>query len=113
MMKTPIKFALAAAALLGLGAAAYAAQNHADNDAHAILNTKLSLVQAIGAAEQHAGGRAIRAELENENGRIVYGVEVVGQNQVTDVKVDANNGQIVSAQADKADANESAEGAED
>ena len=106
MMKIPAQAAVTLAALLGLGAVAYAAQNHEDNDAQAVLNTKLSLVQAVGAAEQHAGGRAIRAELENENGRIVYGVEVVGKNQVTDVKIDANNGQIVSAQADTGDAHE-------
>ena len=104
-MKTPAQktfaqAALALAALLGLGAVAYASQSHEDNDARPILNTKLSLVQAIGAAEQHAGGRAIRAGLENENGRIVYGVEVVGKTQVTDVKIDANSGQIVSTQAD-------------
>ena len=104
-MKTPAQktfaqAALALVVLLGLGAVAYASQSHEDNDARPILNTKLSLVQAIGAAEQHAGGRAIRAELENENGRIVYGVEVVGKTQVTDVKIDANSGQIVSTQAD-------------
>ena len=106
MIKTPLKFAAALAALLGLGAVAYASQGHEDNDARAILNTKLSLVQAIGAAEQHTGGRAIRAELENENGRIVYGVEVVGSTQVTDVKVDANSGQIVSARAGVGEAHE-------
>lgn len=109
MMKTPLRLAAAFAALLGLGAVAYASQNQEDNDAQPILNTKLSLVQAIGAAEQHAGGRAIRAELENENGRIVYGVEVVGRKQLTDVKVDANSGQIVSAQTDTG----AAQGAED
>ncbi len=106
MMKIPAQAAVALAALLGLGAVAYAAQYREDGDAQAVLNTKLSLVQAVGAAEQHAGGRAIRAELENDNGRIVYGVEVIGRNQVTDVKIDANSGQIVSAQADAGGAHE-------
>ena len=99
-MKTSLKLALAAMALLGLGAA-HAAQDPHDDSAQAILNTRLSLVQAIGAAERHAGGSAIRAELENANGRIVYGVEVVSKTRLTDVKVDANSGRIVSAQADQ------------
>ena len=107
-MKTSLKLALAAMALLGLGAA-HAAQDPRDDNAHAILNTRLSLVQAVGAAERHAGGSAIRAELENENGRIVYGVEVVSQTRLTDVKVDANSGRIVSAQADQVGRGQAAE----
>ncbi len=107
-MKTSVKLALAGMALLGLGAA-HAAQDPRDDNAHAILNTRLSLVQAVGAAERHAGGSAIRAELENENGRIVYGVEVVSQTRLTDVKVDANSGRIVSAQADQVGLGKAAE----
>ena len=52
---------------------------------------------------EHAGGRASRAELENENGRLVYDVEVADNTKTTDVKVDAADGSVVSAQADRAD----------
>ena len=64
---------------------------------------RISLVQAVTTAEQHSGGRASRAELENENGRLVYGVEVSDNTKTTDVKVDATDGSVVSAQVDQGD----------
>lgn len=74
-----------------------------ENDAALLSKAKISLTQAIAAAEGHVRGKAIRAELEDENGTLVYGVEVVNGTQATDVKVDINDGRILSAQADQAD----------
>ena len=74
-----------------------------ENDAALLSQAKISLTQAIAAAEGHVQGKAIRAELENENGTAVYGVEVASGTQTTDVKVDVNDGKILSAQADQAD----------
>lgn len=68
-----------------------------------LAQAKISLAQAVTAAEQHVGGRASRAELENENGRLVYGVEVADNTKTMDVKVDATDGSIVSAQTDQSD----------
>ena len=68
-----------------------------------LAQAKISLAQAVATAEQHVGGRASRAELQNENGRLVYGVEVVDTTRTMDVKVDAVNGSVLSAQADQAD----------
>ncbi len=68
-----------------------------------LMKARISLEQAMTTAEQYAGGRASRAELENENGRLVYGVKVSDNAKPTDVKVDANEGSVVSAQADQAD----------
>lgn len=74
------------------------------NDAAAeLVQARISLVQAITAAEQHAAGRATHAELENENGVLVYGVEVFDGVKTIDVKVHATNGKVVSAQPDEAD----------
>ena len=94
--------------LTALGASlAFAGANSAnegqENDIALLSKAKISLTQAIAAAEQHAQGKASRAELEDENGKLVYGVEVVGGGKSTDVKVDINTGQILSAQADQAD----------
>ena len=74
-----------------------------ENDAALLYQAKISLTQAIAAAEGHVQGKAVRAELEDENGTLVYGVEVTSGAQTTDVKVDSNNGKILSAQADQAD----------
>ncbi len=98
------KFYLAALAVLSATAigSAFAAK-HMENDALAITSAKIGLVQAASAAERYVGGQASHAELEDENGKLVYGVEVVRDRNVTDVKVDANDGGILSTQADKAD----------
>jgi uncharacterized membrane protein YkoI len=74
-----------------------------ENDAALLSKAKISLTQAIAAAEGHVHGKAMRAELEDENGTLVYGVEVTNGTQTTDIKVDINDGRILSAQADQAD----------
>jgi hypothetical protein len=94
-----------AAGVATAGGLVYARQpGVGQNDAIADLaKARISLTQAIATAEQHAGGHASRAELQNENGRLVYGVEVADSVKTTDVKVDATDGSVVSAQADQAD----------
>lgn len=105
MRKTSIvATALAATtALAAVAAFAAARQPEPDDDYAALSAAKITLTQAVAAAEQHVQGRAIKAELENENGRLVYEVEVVKQNTATDVKVDSADGRIVSAKADPRD----------
>ena len=91
---------LAAAAIGG----AYAAKSDKENDALAIAGAKIGLAQAIGAAEQHVGGKASKAELEQQKGQWVFDVEVVKDGrQVIDVKVDMNTGKVLAATEDKAD----------
>jgi uncharacterized membrane protein YkoI len=70
-------------------------------DAADLAQAKVSLTQAIVAAEQRVQGRAVRAELEDENGTIVYSVDVLNGKTTTDVKVDSTDGKILSAQAEQ------------
>lgn len=97
--------ALIMAGVATAGGFAYAQQSGAkQNDAIVELaKAKISLAQAVAIAEQNSGGKATHAELENENGRLVYGVEVADGANTTDVKVDAVDGRVVSAQPDAAD----------
>lgn len=94
------------AAFLVLSAAvfgtAYAAKSN-ENDALAINSAKISLVQAITAAEQHVGGKASGADYEQHKGKWVFDVEVVKDKQVMDVKVDATSGKVIVATVDKVD----------
>ena len=94
-----------AASVATAGGLAYAQQSGVtQNDAMTDLaKTRISLVQAVTTAEQHVGGRASHAELENENGRLVYDVEVTDNAKTVDVKIDATNGAVVSAQIDQGD----------
>lgn len=107
-MKKSITIAALAsgAALITVVAFAAPRQPEADDDYAALSAAKITLTQAITAAEQHVQGRAIKAELENVNGKLVYEVEVVKQNMATDVKVDSADGRIVSAKADPQDQDE-------
>ena len=97
------KLSLLAAAIAAAGTVAYAAQGGMEDDAIAITKAKISLAQAVTTAEQHANGRASRAEYENSKSGWVYDVEVVSGAKVFDVKVDADKGTVISSAEDKAD----------
>lgn len=102
--KLVIPTVLVASATL-LGAAAFAGQTGAAaNDAIAdSANAKVNLIQAIAAAEQHAGGTATRAELGRERGVLAYDVEVVSGQKVADVTVAANDGTVLTSKTDRHD----------
>jgi len=72
--------------------------------------------EAEAAALAAVPGTAATPELENENGSVVYGVEVTKDDgTVVDVKVDAGNGDVLAQETDGpdgADGNEADEGPE-
>lgn len=82
---------------------------------------KITPDQAKAAALQAVPGTASKVELDNENGNLVYSVEVKTANGDVDVKVDAGNGTILAQDSqhedgDKGDQgqdNEKASGAPD
>ena len=96
------KIAIVTAALASVGVAAFAAKN-VETEAASAPATKISLVQAIAAAEQQANGRALRAEYEQTKAGWAYDVEVVSGAKVFDVRVDADKGTVISSAEDKAD----------
>jgi uncharacterized membrane protein YkoI len=101
MLRSPIT-ACSIVLLTVVGASAET-QGTAPNDAGPIASAKVSLESAVGIAEKHAKGKAIRAEYEKKDGSWVYDVEVKADNGVTDVKVDPEKGTIVASAADQAD----------
>lgn len=98
------RVALAALVTAAIGSA-YAAES-AENDALAITGAKISLMQAVAAAEQHVGGKAFQVEYQRYNGQWVFDVEVAKDQSIMDVKVDSTSGQVVSSVEDKADQGE-------
>lgn len=95
--------AIATAAVATTGAIAYAAQGSVENDALAIANARIPLVQAVAAAEQHVGGVAAKAEFEHSRQGWVYEVEVVAGTRVLDVQVSAETGAVIASAPDKLD----------
>ncbi len=66
----------------------------------AVLNAKISLTQAIAAAEQMTGGKAIRTGVENQNGTaIFYDITVAKNNTLQKVIVDMQTGKAVKTEA--------------
>lgn len=96
------KIALAGVVLAASSIAAFAA-TQMENDAASLPVTKITLTQAVAAAEQQANGRATRAELEHSKSGIVYDVEVVSGTKTFDVKVDADKGTVIASTEDKGD----------
>ena len=58
-------------------------------------NARTSLKQAVVAAEQKAGGKAVEAEVEREASAVRYEITVANGDRTQTVKVDAN-GQVIS-----------------
>jgi len=65
---------------------------------------KLTFDQAVQKALEAVQGQVLKTELEDENGFLVYGVEVVTADKaIMDVKVDAGSGKILAMDRDRAD----------
>jgi len=68
----------------------------------AFANVKLSLQDAIAAAEKQTGGKAIDADFATKGGASIYKIRTVGNNAVTDVVVDAATGTVSTGKTTQA-----------
>lgn len=64
----------------------------------------ITLIQAVESGLSKVHGKALKAELEDENGFLVYGIEIVTpENSIIDMKIDAGSGEILSKAVDTDD----------
>ncbi len=63
------------------------------------LLTKITADQAKNLALQEKAGSVNKISLENENGNVVYSVEISNNAGVFDVKVDAGNGKVLKIES--------------
>jgi uncharacterized membrane protein YkoI len=113
MKKASIIVGMVMAGLITLGGTAISAQKSNPAGSIQIKNeeeaefagmAKISMDSAINAALKEVQGKVLRAELENENGYLVYGIEIVKtDHQIVDVKVDAGDGKILKVDNDQKD----------
>ena len=67
---------------------------------------KISFRQATDAALAKVSGSVIKAELELEDGNVMYSFEIVGADRkITEVEIDAGNGKILNVDKDENGAN--------
>jgi uncharacterized membrane protein YkoI len=65
---------------------------------------KISFDAAMKAALAAAPGSVIKAELEVEDGNLMYSFEIVGKDKsVTEVEIDAGNGKVLDVDKESAD----------
>jgi uncharacterized membrane protein YkoI len=103
-----IKLAVAAIALAGVGALAYADIN--PTTATAAVNAKAPMSLAVTNAEKIANGKAVNAKFREDEkivGLWTYKVEVLSGTKVFDVTVDGNTGLVISSVEDLPDQGES------
>jgi uncharacterized membrane protein YkoI len=75
-----------------------------ENEADFPTMARISPEQAVQQALNTVQGQVLKTELQNENGFLVYGVEVVtADKSIMEVKVDAGSGQVLAVDHDKAD----------
>jgi uncharacterized membrane protein YkoI len=76
--------------------------NQAERDEAARLSTlaKIDAAQAATAASAQVPGMVLKSALDNENGNLVYSVEIkTAANEIKDVKVDAGSGAVLHVDA--------------
>jgi|GEM_PF-6378192 hypothetical protein len=75
-------------------------------DTITIENSQISMAQAVTAAEQYVGGKAVHAEFERHKDRTTFDIEVVKDKKTIKVKVDPMSGRIILSVDDKNDEQE-------
>jgi hypothetical protein len=64
---------------------------------------KISFLDAVHAATAAVPGQIIKAELEIEDGNLMYSFEIVGTNKaITEVEIDAGNGKVLGTEIEQA-----------
>ena len=69
---------------------------------------KISLTEAIKAAEQKTGGKAMEAELDDESGTVHFEIEILKDGKIHNVLVDGKTGKVLKVSLDD-DSNDSTE----
>lgn len=76
-----------------------------ENDAKMLKEAKISLTESIKIAQKSISGDVIRAELEDDDGKLIWDIEVVSSmdKKVYDLEIDAKSGKILKSKLDEED----------
>ena len=97
MTRTMMIVAIAAWMLSGCGVF----DEHGHNRNTAMLQSKVSLGEAITIAEKETGGRAIRAGADEEEGAVLIKVSISQDSKIKKVFIDPQTGKIVKTRTDE------------
>lgn len=110
---------LAIIAILGIALASWSFADEQDKDEQSITGTitlnnhteseypelaSITLVQAIESGLTQVGGKALKAELQDEDGFLVYSIEVVkSDHSMVELVIDAGSGKLLLTEKDSKD----------
>lgn len=98
-----VPIALTAAIAIGGSGLALGTSNHKEageaQEIAAVMSAKTSLAQAIAAAEQQTGGKAVSAAYDGRDGTKAYEVEVATGSTLQKVLVDPDTGKVTKTTA--------------
>ncbi len=84
------------AAVLGMAAVTGSEEDHEEARRLRDAGEVLPLAQILARVQAHHPGRVLEAELEREDGRLVYEIELLGpEGTVRELKVDAASGRVL------------------
>jgi uncharacterized membrane protein YkoI len=94
--KKLIPATLAACIALGITGVAFADSEDNENakEISAVLDAKTSITQAITAAEKHTGGRAVKADMEDDQDFQQYEIRIVSKDKVSEVLINTASGEV-------------------
>lgn len=92
-----------AAGTLVAGGSAYADEKDQKGKAEMAAKAKVTIDEAIKTASEKVSGEVIEAELERKHGKLIWEVEVVtAENEVMEVHIDAETGDFIDIEEEKA-----------
>ena len=74
---------------------------------------KIDVQEVTRITKEQFGGNVIDVQLENINGNLVYQADVLNNNQITNVLIDAGNGKILASKVEKNDSNDNSHGGDE
>ena len=83
------------------------AENDSAEELLALSQAKISLSQAIDAALTAVPGKALSAELDDEGDQGAYVVEVVRNNQISEIRLDSQTGKLLDKRLNAEDDDDS------
>ena len=106
----PTALLISSALTAAVAGAAYASgggERHADaREIAALTPAPVTLRQAIGTAETESRGRALEAEAEREDGRLVYEVTTLVDGKLHELTIDAQSGAVLEREVEAAEDDE-------
>ncbi|MGH8489239.1 MAG: PepSY domain-containing protein [Gammaproteobacteria bacterium] len=97
-LKKPVFAAMCISGILVAGAA-----NADRDDIRALTDAKITLIQAIQAAESAEGGQAFDASIDDDSFRPEYEVNIVRDGRVYEMRIDAVAGEVIGTREDRDD----------